>query len=177
MSTFKPIIARCWALLLSLGATTPALAAEPTPLETEIEQLKQQVLELNRDLFILEEDLLFPANTQIAVFVSVDVGHFFKLDSVEVKLNDRDIAGALYTERQRHALEQGGIQRLFIGNVKSGEHTLTAIFNGTDQHGRRVQRAVNHRFVKQQEGVMLELKLADQTSNNRAEVEVEQWQL
>ncbi|MCW8832332.1 MAG: AraC family transcriptional regulator, partial [Colwellia sp.] len=78
-------------------------------LSKEVQQLKSQVLQLNRELFILEEDLLFPASTQIAIFVSVDIGRFFKLDSVEVKINEQDIAGFLYTDRQRIALEQGGI--------------------------------------------------------------------
>jgi len=73
-------------------------------LASELEDIKSQVLKLNRDLFILEEDLLFPASTQIAVFVSIDVGRFLKLDSVELKIDDNNVSGFLYTERQRKAL-------------------------------------------------------------------------
>ncbi len=146
-------------------------------LESELEQLKSQVLQLNRELYILEEDLLFPASTQVAIFVSIDIGQFFKLDSVEVKINNQDIAGFLYTQRQREALEQGGIQKLYLGNLKVGNHELTAIFNGLDTEQRAVKRAVNYQFEKDDESLMIELKLVDETSNFRTKVVVEEWVL
>jgi hypothetical protein len=144
-------------------------------LSTELEDIKKQVLKLNRDLFILEEDLLFPASTQVAVFVSVDIGRFFKVDSVELKINDKDVAGFLYTERQRKALEQGGIQRVYLGNLKEGKHQLTAIFTGIDGEGRTTQRAITHPFEKDDDVVMIELKIEDNESNYRANINVEEW--
>ena len=146
-------------------------------LASELEDIKSQVLKLNRDLFILEEDLLFPASTQIAVFVSVDVGRFLKLDSVELKIDDNNVSGFLYTERQRKALEQGGIQRIYLGNIKTGPHLLTAIFTGKDPEGRTVQRAITHNFDKDDETVMIELKVEDSESSYRADIKVEQWVL
>lgn len=146
-------------------------------LNKELQQLKSQVLQLNRELFILEEDLLFPASTQVAIFVSVDIGRFFKLDSVEVKINEQDVAGFLYTDRQRIALEQGGIQKLYLGNIKTGTHQLTAIFIGLDNEGRSIKRAAQYTFEKAEDAVMLELKLVDNTSNYRTQVVVEQWVL
>lgn len=146
-------------------------------LSTELEDIKKQVLQLNRDLFILEEDLLFPASTQVAVFVSVDIGRFFKVDSVELKINDKDVAGFLYTERQRKALEQGGIQRVYLGNLKVGKHQLTAIFTGLDGEGRTTKKAITHQFEKDDEVVMIELKIEDNESNYRANINVEEWVL
>jgi hypothetical protein len=144
---------------------------------SDIEQIQKEVLKLNRELFILEEDLLFPANTQISVFVSVDIGRFFTLDSVELKINDQEAAGFLYTKRQRESLEQGGIQRLFKGNLKIGQHQLTAIFIGLDHEQRTVKRAITYQFEKEDEAVMIELKLQDNTKNLQAEVNVEEWSL
>ncbi|MDO6613855.1 AraC family transcriptional regulator [Shewanella sp. 1_MG-2023] len=144
---------------------------------SELENIKSQVIKLNRDLFILEEDLLFPASTQIAVFVSVDIGRFFTLDSVELKINQQNVAGFLYTQRQRRALEKGGIQKVYMGNLKMGQHQLTAIFTGVDAEGRTVQRAVTHQFEKTDETVMVELKLEDNESSYRADVKVEEWVL
>ncbi|WP_298442741.1 AraC family transcriptional regulator [uncultured Ferrimonas sp.] len=172
--------------VLLLGANAANANDSPPPqapvlndseLALQLEQLKSQVLKLNRDLFILEEDLLFPASTQLAVFVSVDVGRFFRLDGAELKIDGQDRVGFLYTERQRHALEQGGIQRLYLGNIKTGQHQLTAIFSGTDREGRPVERAISHQFNKEDDAVMLELKITDVESNLRAKVQVEQWQL
>jgi hypothetical protein len=146
-------------------------------LSTELEDIKSQVLQLNRELFILEEDLLFPASTQVAVFVSVDIGRFFTIDSVELKMDEKNVAGFLYTERQRIALEKGGIQRIYVGNLKVGKHQLTAIFTGVDGEGRAVQRAITHQFEKDDETIMIELKVEDNESSYRANVRAEEWVL
>ena len=37
----------------------------------------------------LEEKLLFPSDTQVAVFVSMDVGKLFELESVQIKLDEK----------------------------------------------------------------------------------------
>ena len=89
----------------------PSLDVEHS-LDDELQALKKEILSLNRDLFILEEELLFPANTQVAVFLSMDMGEFFQLDAVTVKLNDKEVASHLYTEKQVDALIRGGMQRL-----------------------------------------------------------------
>ena len=83
---------------LSIGQNSGASEEDPA-LANSIEELKKEVLSLNRDLFILEEDLLFPANTQFSVFISVNAGTLFSLDSVQLKIDDKNIANHLYTER------------------------------------------------------------------------------
>ena len=123
--------------------------AEFRTLDEDVQDLKKQVLDLNRDLFLLEEELLFPSNTQTAVFISMDVGEFFGLDSVELKIDDKDVANYLYTEREADALLKGGVQRLFIGNLKAGEHELVAVFTGEGPHTRDYRRA---RIARVREG-------------------------
>lgn len=99
-------------------------------LDADVQDLKKQVLDLNKDLFLLEEELLFPSNTQVAVFVSMDVGDFFGLDSVELKIDNKNVTNYLYTEREASALVKGGVQRVFVGNLKAGQHELVAVFTG-----------------------------------------------
>ena len=94
------------------------------------------MLSLNRDLFILEEDLLFPSNTQFSVFLSMNAGALFSLDSIQLKIDDKNIANHLYTERELAALKRGGVQRLYIGNLPSGEHEIIIIFTGVGPKGR-----------------------------------------
>ena len=109
------------------ASTTAPAAAAPTPtgsLDDRIQDAKSAVIRLNRDLMVLEEELLFPANTQVAIFVSMDVGKMFLLDSVRVKLDGKDVAGYLYTPAEVQALHRGGVQRLYLGNLKSGTHEL-----------------------------------------------------
>src|SRR5687768_2374619 len=126
----------------------PAAAQEqpsaPTPefksLDQEVQALKKDVVELNKDLFVLEEELLFPANTQVAVFVSLDVGDFFAVDSVTLKIDDEEVANYLYTAREAEALARGGVQRMYVGNLKVGKHELVAFFTGKGTHERDYKR-------------------------------------
>ena len=94
----------------------------PASLDDRIQDAKADVIRLNRDLLVLEEELLFPANTQVALFVSMDVGKMFSLDSVQVKLDDKVVANYLYTPLEVQALHRGGVQRLYVGNLKAGTH-------------------------------------------------------
>jgi len=121
---------------------------QPTGMQEDVQTLKKQVLELNRDLFMLEEDLLFPSNTQVSVFLSMDVGSFFQLDSVSLKLDGKEVTNYLYTPREIKALVRGGVQRLHIGNIKNGEHELVAFFTGKGPHGRDYRRGATATIKK-----------------------------
>ena len=96
--------------VLFAGFVLPLAAeSDSETLAEQVESLKQAALNLNRDLLLLEEELLFPGNTQVAVFVSMDVGEFFQLDAIKVKIDDKVVGSHLYTEKQVSALYRGGI--------------------------------------------------------------------
>ena len=168
-------------LLALIGCVNPCLFAadnqsqQPQALETSVQDIKQQVLELNRDLFVLEEELLFPANTQVEVFLSMNLGEFFQLDAVKLTLNNKVVTNYLYTERQVDALHRGGVQRLYQGNIKSGEHELVAVFTGRGPKGRDFRRATSLSFSKDSQPVNLELKIVDSTAKHQPEFSVKQW--
>jgi hypothetical protein len=171
-------------LALLLGLATPVAAqqteAEPeaaqSTLETDIEALKKEVLSLNRDLFILEEDLLFPANTQFSVFLSMDAGNFFALDSVELKIDDKNVANHLYTERELAALKRGGVQRLYLGNLPSGEHEIVVIFTGIGPKGRDYRRGESIVIEKTTEPQFVEFVIADDTAKEQPRFDVRIWE-
>jgi hypothetical protein len=153
---------------------TPALSEvkneSPVPdsdLAAEMETLKQALVNLNRDLFILEEDLLFPSSTQVAVYLSMDVGEYFKLDAVELKIDGKLATNYLYTDRQVNALYKGGVQRLFVGNINQGSREITAFFIGTGPENRPYKRAVTLEFEKEDEAATVELKIVDSTSKQQ----------
>ncbi|HEX7236274.1 MAG TPA: AraC family transcriptional regulator [Gammaproteobacteria bacterium] len=145
-------------------------------LDEDVQDLKKQALDLNRDLFLLEEELLFPSNTQTAVFVSMDVGEFFGLDSVELKIDNKDVANYLYTERESEALLKGGVQRLFIGNLKAGEHELVAVFTGQGPHTRDYRRAASLMFEKGIGPKYIELTISDRETKQQPEFIVKEWE-
>ena len=151
-------------------------ALEEGSLDAEIKALKKEMLSLNRDLFILEEDLLFPPNTQFSVFLSMDAGALFSLDSVQLKINDKNIANHLYTERELTALKRGGVQRLYIGNLPSGEHEIVAIFTGVGPSGRDYRRGESVVIEKTTEPQFVELMIADDTGKEQPQFDVRVWE-
>ncbi|HEY5809305.1 MAG TPA: hypothetical protein VIT67_15125 [Povalibacter sp.] len=165
------------------GATADAAATQPAAaggefksLDQEVQSLKKEVLDLNRELFVLEEDLLFPANTQVAVFVSMDVGEFFGLDSVTLKLDNKEVANYLYTEREAQALLKGGVHRVFIGNLKTGDHELIALFTGQGPHVRDYRRGATLKLTKGVGAKYVELKISDRASKAQPEFVVKEWE-
>ncbi len=151
-------------------------AADTRGLDEQIQGLKKDVVDLNSDLFVLEEELLFPANTQVAVFVSMDVGDFFALDSVSLKIDNHDVINYLYTPREVAALLKGGVQRLYVGNLKVGNHELVAFFNGKGPNDRYYRRGANIRFEKGIGAKYLELKIDDRQRKQQPEFEIKDWE-
>src|SRR6185312_11919269 len=139
----------------------PAPAASPPaatpPVDAQVQSLKSDVLDLNRDLFVLEQELLYPANTQVAVFVAMDAGTFFALDSVRLKIEGKELANCLYNPREVKALVQGGVQRLYVGNLKVGKHELVAFLTGKGPHARDYTRGATLQFQKDIGAKYLEL--------------------
>lgn len=156
--------------------TDDGLEDDDTAIAEQVEALKKKVIRLNRDLFILEEDLLFPANTQVAVFLSVDTGTFLKLDAVKLKVDDEIVASHLYTERQVTALERGGMQRLYVGNLKTGAHQLTAFVEGIGPDQRPYKKAASLEFEKDTGTAALEIRVEDRSSNYQPSVSIVEWE-
>ena len=145
-------------------------------LDQEVQTLKKDVLDLNRELFVLEEELLFPANTQVAVFVSMDVGEYFAIDSVSLKLDNKEVANYLYTEREAQALLKGGVHRVFLGNLKAGDHELIAVFTGQGPHARDYKRGATMKLTKGVGAKYVELKISDRASKAQPEFVVKEWE-
>lgn len=163
----------------SKPANAPAAAPPPKEdfkaLDTRIQDLKQDVLDLNRDMFVLEEELLFPASTQLAVFLSVDVGAFFALDSVELRMDNQVLTHYLYTDRENAALHRGGVQRLYLGNIRTGKHELVAFFTGKGTHDRDYRLGTSLNFDKDTQPKYIELKIRDKEQKLQPEFEVKVW--
>jgi hypothetical protein len=160
----------------AVGDGSAAASADTRGLDEQIQDLKKEAIDLNRDLFMLEEELLFPANTQVAVFLSMDVGEFFALDNVQLKLDDKEVTNYLYTPREAQALLKGGVQRLYLGNLKVGEHELVAIFNGKGPNERDYRRGATIRFKKAIGAKYLELKITDKQRRAQPEFEIKDWE-
>ncbi|HEY6454660.1 MAG TPA: hypothetical protein VIY90_05190 [Steroidobacteraceae bacterium] len=163
------------------GAPPATATAAPGPADTrsldeDTQALKKDVVDLNRDLFVLEEELLFPANTQVAVYISMDVGEFFALDSVTLKIDNKEVTNYLYTPREVDALLKGGVQRLYLGNLKVGNHELVAFFSGKGPDNRDYRRGASLKFDKSIGAKYLELKIEDRQHKMQPEFEIKDWE-
>jgi len=175
-----PLVWLSAVLCLAGSLVSPLRAAEDggdqAALNERIQDLKKAVLDLNRDLFLLEEDLLFPANTQFSVFLSVDAGKLFQLDSVKLKIDDKLVAAHLYTERESAALYRGGVQRLYVGNLASGKHEIVAFFTGKGPNDRNYKRATKVVIDKTEDPQFIELKILDDATKEQPEFVAKVWE-
>ena len=153
-----------------------AAAEEFQGIDREVQALKDEVLALNRDLFLLEEELLFPANTQVAFFLSLDVGEYFALDSVNLKIDGKEVANYLYTEREVDALHRGGVHRLHMANLEVGEHELVAVFDGQGPHARDYRRGATLSFEKGIGAKYVELRITDTAPKQQPEFAIREWE-
>lgn len=166
------------------AAAAPAAPAGPADpnspdfktLDQEVQGLKKDVIDLNKDLFVLEEELLFPANTQVAVFLSMDVGSFFALDSVTIKIDNKEVTNYLYTAREADALLKGGVHRLYLGNLKVGKHEIVGFFTGKGPHERDYKRGATISFDKGVGAKYLEFKISDKVPSHQPEFLVKDWE-
>ena len=158
------------------GATAAAPGGQAgEAVDEQVQSLKSDVLDLNRDLFVLEQELLYPANTQVAVFVSMDAGTFFALDSVQLKIDGKEVADYLYTPREVHALVQGGVQRLYVGNLKVGKHELVAFLTGKGPHNLDYTRGATLDFDKDIGAKYLELTITDDQRKLQPQFRIKDW--
>jgi len=150
--------------------------AEFRSLDGDVQSLKKEVLDLNRDLFLLEEELLFPANSQVAFFISMDVGEYFDLDAVNLKIDGKDVSNYLYTEREVGALHRGGVHRMHMENLKVGDHELVAVFTGKGPNVRDYRRGATMNFNKGIGAKYVELEITDRVSKQQPEFVIKEWE-
>jgi hypothetical protein len=178
--TVASIVVLAAGALVARDASSAEVAADPAAellaVDQDVQDLKKQLVDLNRDLFKLEEEILYPASTQVAVFLSLNVGTFFALDSVTVKVDDKEVANYLYTEREVEALHRGGVQKLYLGNLKSGPHELVAFFTGKGPHDRDYRRGTSVSFEKTVGAKYVELRISDREASLQPEFVVRQWE-
>lgn len=158
-----------------IANTSQQALEEVQAISNDIQHLKSQVVDLNKDLRLMEEKLLFPSNTKYSVFVSLSTGQFFQLESIKFKLDGKFVATHLYSDKQRQAMARGGVHRLFITNLSEGKHTATAFFTGIGSNGRPYKRAASLDFNKGSGSEYLEIAVSDDGVTQEPVFELKQW--
>lgn len=128
-------------------------------LDEQVQDIKKDVLAISSELLQLEEKLLYPSNTQVSFFVSLAQGSKFRLDAVKIKLDGKDSAHHIYTFKELEALQSGGVQRIFTGNVRTGEHLLEVSLSGKTAGNAGYQQVNTLKFKKAIEPKLIEIIL------------------
>ena len=150
-------------LALSFAAYAQEISKEQIKgLDEQVQDIKGDVLSIAADLNQLEEKLLYPSNTQIAVFVSLMRGETFRLDSVEIQLDGKPVAHHIYTFKELQALQEGGVQRIHTGNIQTGDHDLRVSVIGKSKGGADLRNTKRFKVNKDVGPKIVEISLTEQ---------------
>jgi hypothetical protein len=161
-----------FALLSALGSTVvradDSYREQMKGLDEQVQEVKSDVLSIAAELKRLEERLLYPSNTHLAVFVEIPKGDTLRLDSVRIQIDGQQVAHSIYSFKELEALQKGGVQRIYTGNVTTGTHQIEVSIAGKLDSGKDYSRTERFDFIKGIEpkllGVTLgasELRLGD----------------
>lgn len=155
------------ALLLCSGAATAAEQEDRQQmrgLDEQVQEIKSDVLGIAAELSQLEEKLLYPSGTQVAIFVALAKDDAMRLDAVRLQIDGKLVAHYIYSAKELEALRKGGVQRLYVGNVSSGDHRLEVLVDGLLPNGEDFDRTEEFSFSKGVEPKLVELTVAGPAS-------------
>lgn len=138
-------------------------------IDLQINALKKEMIELGRDIKVLEEVLLYPPEERVSIYLSMDIGKLFDLESVKLTINNEVLVNQIYSDREEHGFKQGAAQQLYLGNYAPGKYMLRAIFTGKGPHGRSFKRAVKFVFTKERRPKTLEIVIEDNMREQQPE--------
>ena len=143
-------------------------------LDEQIQEIKSDVLRITAELSRLEEKLLYPSGTQVAIFVSLAKGDSMRLDAVRLKIDGQLAAHSIYSLKELEALRKGGVQRIYVGNVATGDHQLEVLVDGKLEGGADFSRTEHLAFRKEVKPKLVGLTLAGPDSG-KTPIALEEW--
>ena len=146
--------------LIVTGHAQDISEADMRTLDEQVQEIKSDVLDIASELGNLEERLLYPSNTQVAVFVTLGEDEDFRLDAVQIEINDELAAHHIYSFKELEALQKGGVQRIYTGNVTTGEHAMNISVIGKSTNGEDFSISDTFTFAKGVEPKTLGITLA-----------------
>lgn len=135
-------------------------------LDEQVQEIKSDVLDISQELSRLEEKLLYPSGTQVAIFVALAEGDAMRLDAVRLQIDGQLVAHYIYSFKELEALRKGGVQRIYVGNVATGDHQLEVLVDGKLDGGADFSRTERFAFRKEAKPKLVELTLAGADSGN-----------
>jgi hypothetical protein len=168
----------CFALLVM--SSGPGFAAEQSDqqqmrgLDEQVQEIKSDVLGISQELSRLEEKLLYPSGTEVAVFVALAKGEQMRLDAVRVQIDGQLVAHYIYSFKELEALKKGGVQRIYVGNVSTGEHQIEVLVDGKLEAGTDYSHSEHFTFRKEVKPKLVGLRVGGPDSGTPP-IALEEW--
>src|SRR5213594_2929613 len=143
-------------------------------LDEQVQEIKSDVLSIAAELNQLEEKLLYPSGTQVAIFVALAKGDQMRLDAVRLEIDGQLVAHYIYSAKELEALRKGGVQRIYVGNVATGDHQLEVLVDGKLEGGADFSRTERFGFHKDVKPKLVELMLAGPDAG-KTPIKLEEW--
>lgn len=170
LKCLKVIVLTMAVLAAGVGAHAQEISKEQIKgLDEQVQEIKGDVLAIAAELNQLEEKLLYPSNTQVALFVSLAEGETLRLDAVEIQLDGQPVAHHIYTFKELDALRKGGVQRIYTGNIRTGEHDLQVTLIGKSAGGADIRETGRCTVTKDAGPGIVEISLAAQGIDFKAQ--------
>jgi len=152
------------ALLLLLGGAHSSAQQNDQQqmrgLDEQVQEIKSDVLSIAEELSRLEERLLYPSGTQVAIFIALAEGDPMRLDAVRLLIDGQLVSHYIYSSKELEALRKGGVQRIYVGNVATGDHQLEVLVDGKLEGGADFSRTEHFAFRKEIKPKLVGLTLA-----------------
>ena len=159
--------------LVGTGHAEETTAKEMRSLDDQVQEIKSDALDIAAELSGLEEKLLYPSGTEIAVFVAIAKDEKFRLDAVQIHIDGQLATHYIYSFKELEALQKGGVQRIYTGNVPTGAHQMDVAINGKLEGGKDFTESATLSFTKGVEPALLGITL--KTPGSGQAIQLENW--
>jgi hypothetical protein len=144
-------------------------------IDQEVQAIKQEILDINRDLSSLEEELLYPPEHRLTVFLSLSSGTTMDLKVLRIHLGGDTLVHHEYSNAEMEALRKGGVHKAYIGRIQKGEHVLQVQLSGTGRKDRVFDIVNDATFTKRQNAKYVELRVSESSLARVPRLTIESW--
>jgi hypothetical protein len=156
-------------LCCAASSADDSYRAQMKGLDEQVQEIKSDVLSIDAELRRLEERLLYPANTHVALFVALAKGESMRLDAVQIQLDGKLVAHYIYSYKELEALQKGGVQRIYTGNIPTGAHQLEVSVLGKLEGGKDYAQTQSFTLDKGIEPKLVGISLSSPSSGKSIE--------
>jgi hypothetical protein len=130
LGVWRCVFAAAALLPVAILADSPQPAVDPAAqqaVDQNLQQLKQQALDIDQQALAAEEDFLYPVRTRVNIYVGVLIPGMLIKD-MTITIDGGAPLHYEYNAKESQVLQDGGLQRVLRINAEPGSHQVHAEF-------------------------------------------------